>query len=140
MSDLKTQPTNIDPYTFIQEIEHPVRQADCNILMELHKRATGKDPIIWGESIVGFGQYHYKYKSGHEGNWPISGFSPRKQNLTIYIMLGFDRYSPLLKKLGKHKHSKSCLYINKLADVNLDVLSEIIKKGFEDMHSVYECY
>ena len=139
MSDLKTQPTDEDPKEFIERIEHPVKRRDSEVLLDIHRRATGKDPIMWGDSIIGFGQYHYEYKSGHKGDWPTAGFSPRKQNLTIYIMLGFDRYKPLLNKLGKHKHSKSCLYINKLADVDLKVLEELIKKGYEDMHSVYEC-
>lgn len=139
MSSLKTQPTEQDPYAFIDLIEHPIKRENSKVLMEIHKRATGKEPVMWGDSIVGFGQYHYKYRSGHEGDWPTAGFSPRKQNLTIYIMLGFDRYAPLLKQLGKHKHSKSCLYINKLADVNIDILEQIIKQGYEDMHSVYDC-
>ena len=140
MSDLKTQPTKKSPKAFINKLDHAGRKADCHLLLEIHERATGKSPIMRGDSIIGFGQYHYEYKSGHKGDWPTAGFSPRKQNMTIYIMLGFDRYQPLLARLGKHKHSKSCLYINKLADVDLTVLEEIIKKGYEDMHSVYECF
>lgn len=92
---------------------------------------------MWGDSIVGFGEYHYKYKSGREGDWFITGFSPRKQNLTIYIMPGFSEYADLLKKLGKHKHSVSCLYLNKLADIDFQVLEKLIAKSVVDMASLY---
>lgn len=89
---------------------------------------------MWGTSIIGFGQYHYKSeRSKQEGDWPLGGFSPRKSNLTLYIMPGFDSYADLLSKLGKHKISKGCLYINKLSDVNLDVLKTIIRTSYEDM-------
>ena len=94
---------------------------------------------MWGDSIVGFGSYHYKYASGHEGDWPITGFSPRKQNLVIYIMLGFSKYEKLMKKLGKYKTGSSCLYINKLEDINIDVLSKLISQSYQDMHKKYEC-
>jgi len=97
------------------------------------KQVTKAKPVMWGSSIVGFGSYHYKYASGHEGDACLAGFSPRKQNLTIYIVPGFERYRALLKKLGKHKTSKSCLYIKILNDIDLPTLKKLIKQSFEQM-------
>ena len=101
------------------------------------QEVTGEPPVMWGDSIVGFGTYHYRYKSGREGDWPRTGFSPRKQYLAIYIMPGFDSYEALLARLGKHRTSVSCLYINKLADVDLDVLREIIAESHQEMARRY---
>ncbi|MCO5207271.1 MAG: DUF1801 domain-containing protein, partial [Anaerolineae bacterium] len=94
---------------------------------------TGEPGALWGTSIVGFGTYHYKYASGREGDWFVTGFSPRKQNMTLYIMPGFEQYNDLLSKLGKHKTGKSCLYINKLDDVDLDVLRELVAQSADYM-------
>jgi len=99
------------------------------------KEVTGKEPEMWGDSIIGFGSYHYKYASGREGDWFVTGFSPRKQNLTLYIMGGFDNYDVLLGKLGKHKTGKSCLYINKLDDVDMDVLKTLVRASVEHMET-----
>ena len=101
------------------------------------KQITKENPIMWGPSIVGFGSYHYKYESGREGDMCITGFSPRKQSLTIYIMPGFDGYDKLMKKLGKYKTGKSCLYINKLEDVDLKVLKELISEDVKNMKKKY---
>lgn len=97
------------------------------------KQVTGEEPEMWGDSIVGFGSYHYKYESGREGDWFVTGFSPRKQNLTLYIMSGFDEYDNLISRLGKYKTGKSCLYIKKIDDVDQDVLQELVKKSVEHM-------
>ena len=93
------------------------------------KEVTGEEPKMWGDSIVGFGLYHYKYSNGKDTSWFLAGFSPRKQNLTLYIMSGFDQYDDLLSRLGKHSTGKSCLYIKKIEDVDLDVLKELVKQS-----------
>ena len=105
--------------------------------MELFKKTTGLRPEMWGSSIVGFGNYHYKYESGHEGDFFLTGFSPRKQSLTIYIMTGFDRYPLLMDKIGKYKTGKSCLYVKKLEDINLEVLKDVIRQSVDHMNRKY---
>ena len=137
MAELKTKPTRKSVKKFIDGVENARRKADALVLLELFEEVTGKPAVIWGESIVGFGRYKYHYPSGQKGIWPVTGFSPRKQNLSIYIMPGFSQYQPLLDKLGKHKHSVSCLYINKLADVDLSILRELIVASVAEMESLY---
>lgn len=136
MSELKTKANNKSVNAFIKSIDIK-RREDCRCLLALMQDITGNKPKMWGDSIVGFGKYHYKYKSGREGDWFITGFSPRKQNLTIYIMPGFANYSNYLSKLGKHKISVSCLYVKKLEDVNLKVLQTLIAKSVKDMAKLY---
>jgi len=133
MSDMKTKPTDVKVEDFLDAVEHPTRKADGFELLRIMKEVTKEKPVMWGPSIVGFGSYHYKYASGREGDWPITGFSPRKQRLVVYIMPGFEEYEDLLGKLGKHKVGVSCLYINKLADVDLSVLKELIVKSVKKM-------
>ena len=133
MSDMKTKPTDVKVEDFLDAVEHPTRKRDGFELLRIMKEVTRKKPVMWGPSIVGFGSYHYKYESGREGDMPLTGFSPRKQSLTVYIMPGFDKYDDLLKRLGKHKVGKSCLYINKLADVDISVLKELIAKSVDEM-------
>jgi hypothetical protein len=123
---LKTQPTKSSVPAFLAGIENPEKRKDCQHLCKIMEEITGAKPVMWGESIVGFGSYHYTYKSGREGDWFLTGFSPRKQNLTIYIMNGFDHYEDYLEKLGKVKTSVSCLYIKKLSDVDKNVLHNLI--------------
>jgi hypothetical protein len=137
MSTNKTQPTQIDPRDFIESVEHPVRRQDALTLLDRMTRITGEEPKMWGPSIIGFGRYHYKYESGREGDFMRTGFSPRKANLVVYIMPGYTDFSPILVRLGKHKLGKSCLYLNKLADVDLDVLEELIRAGLADMAKKY---
>lgn len=139
MAELKTKENNASVTEFLKNIEDETKRKDCRVLLSMMKEITGKKPKMWGDSIVGFGNYHYKYKSGREGDWFVTGFSPRKQNLTVYIMCGFDDYEPLLKKLGKHKTAVSCLYIKRLDDVDGDVLRELIAKSVEDMAEIYAC-
>jgi hypothetical protein len=107
--------------------------ADCRTIMALMKKATGEEPKLWGPSIVGYGRYAYKYDSGREGEWMITGFSPRKANLTLYFMMDFEKETALLQKLGKHTTGKSCLYIKKLSDVDVKVLESLITKGVKAM-------
>lgn len=129
MSEPKTKPTNKSVEGFLNAVEHPQKKKDSFELLKIMKEITKEEPAMWGPSIVGFGSVHYKYASGREGDWPITGFSPRKRNLTVYIMPGFEDFGDLLEKLGKHKVGKSCLYINKLADVDTAILKEIIQKS-----------
>ena len=138
MSTNKTTTTNVDPAAFIAAIDHPVRRADAQSLMKMLRRVTGCTPKMWGPSIVGFGRYHYAYDSGREGDAPYAGFSPRKANLVIYVVPGFEGTEDQLAALGKHKVGRSCLYINKLADVDLDVLERIIADGVARMRRNYE--
>ncbi|QDP01586.1 DUF1801 domain-containing protein [Thalassotalea sp. PS06] len=137
MSENKTQLTDLNPDTFIAAIEHSVKRQDSEQLLQLFAAITKQKPQLWGTSIIGFGQYHYRYDSGREGDFLRTGFSPRKQNIAIYIILGFQPYQDLLAKLGKHKTGKSCLYINKLADIDIEVLKQLIEKSYQDMAEKY---
>ena len=137
MANNKTQPTDVSPDSFIEALEHPRRKADSLVLLDIMKRMTGWAPTMWGPSLIGFGQYHYKYDSGREGDFFRIGFSPRKANMTVYIMPGYQDFSDDLSRLGKHKLGKSCLYINKLEDVDMDVLEEIFEKGLKIMAQKY---
>ncbi|MGY5881536.1 MAG: DUF1801 domain-containing protein [Candidatus Thorarchaeota archaeon] len=131
MVENKTKPTKVKVKDFLDAIEHPTRKKDGFELLKIMKKITKEKPVMWGPSIVGFGLYHYKYATGREGDMPRTGFSPRKANLTIYIMPGFEEYGDLLEKLGKHKLGKSCLYINKLADVDIEILKQIIERSLD---------
>jgi hypothetical protein len=133
MAQLKTQKTNASVPAFLKSIADDDRRKDCQTLVRIMKRAVGAEPKMWGSSIVGFGHYHYKYASGRENDWFLAGFSPRKQDLTLYIMAGFDRYDALMAKLGKHKTGKSCLYLKRLADVDVAVLEDLIAASVEHM-------
>ena len=129
MAENKTKPTAVSVDAFLDSVENPVRRADGKALRALMERVTGQPATMWGPSIVGFGSYHYRYASGHEGDSPLVGFSPRSANLVLYVG-GFRQHDALLGRLGEHKRSKACLYLNKLADVDLDVLEEIIRRSF----------
>jgi len=135
MAELKTKKTAASVEAFLNAVEHDKRRADGFALLEMMREITGEEAAMWGESIVGFGSYHYKYASGREGDWFLAGFSPRKRNLTVYIMSGFDGYEALLAKLGKHKTGVGCLYINKLEDVDVQVLRELIRRSVEHMRA-----
>lgn len=131
MAELKTRPTDASVEEFLNKVEDDKKRTDAFKLLEIFKAVTGEEPTMWGDSIVGFGTYVYKYANGRELEWMECGFSPRKQNLTIYIMTGFDGFGEALGKLGKNKTGKSCLYINKLEDINKDVLAELIRSSVE---------
>ncbi|WP_448556658.1 DUF1801 domain-containing protein [Thalassotalea montiporae] len=135
---LKTQENDADVKTFIESVGHPQKVTDGLALLELMTMLTGKPAKMWGNSIVGFGKYTYQNTSAG-GTWPITGFSPRKTALSVYIMPGFDEFSEELARLGKHKLGKSCLYINKLADIDPDVLKTIIRKSIRMMEQRYPC-
>ena len=135
MAELKTKPNEASVEDFLNGVPDQKKRQDSFAILDLMKQVTGDEPIMWGDSIVGFGTYKYKYASGRKGEWPITGFSPRKQNLTLYIMSGFDEYDELLENLGKHSTGKSCLYIKKLEDVDQDVLRELVSKSIEHMEA-----
>ncbi len=133
MSTLKTLVNDASVEDFIASVEGEAKQADAFRLLKIYTRATNEVPKMWGASIIGFGCYHYKSeRSRQEGDWPLAAFSPRKQNLTLYVMSDLHDYSDLLDKLGKHKTSKACLYINKLTDVDVAMLEQLIKRSYED--------
>jgi len=133
VSGLKTKPTNDNVMEFVERVADGNRRADCLTIIELMRDATQAEPVLWGTSIIGFGRYRYRYASGREGEWPVVGFSPRKNDLTLYIMPGFDSYESLMSRLGKHRTGKSCLYIKRLADVDQDVLATLIQKSVAAM-------
>ena len=130
-TEVKTKVNDASVTDFINSVADEQKQKDAFTLLKIMKQITKEKPKMWGSSIVGFGSYHYKGKSGREGDWLITGFSPRKQNLTLYVPGGFTVHADLLKKLGKHKTSVGCLYINKLSDVDAKVLQELIEKSFK---------
>ncbi len=133
MATLKTRPNDKSVEAFLQGVDHEKRRQDSFTILELMQEVTGEEPVMWGDSIIGFGSYHYKYASGREADWFLTGFSPRKQSLTLYIMSGFEQYDALLDKLGKFKTGKSCLYVNKLEDVDPETLRELVRQSVEHM-------
>jgi len=137
MAELKTKLNDASVQKFLNSISDEKKRKDCFTILELMKKITKAEPKMWGSSMVGFGIYHYKYESGREGDWFLTGFSPRKQNLTLYIMSGINKYDELMKKLGKYKTGKSCLYINGLEDVDKKVLKDLITESFKYMSKRY---
>ena len=137
MKKNKTQPTNQSALDFINSVENETRKKDSLAMLQLIGDITGCKPKMWGGSIIGFGDYHYKYESAREGDFFKAGFSPRKQALTIYLMAGFKEYDALLQKLGKHKIGKSCLYIKSLDQVNKDILKQMITLSYQNMQEKY---
>ena len=135
MAELKTKQNDQSVEAFLNSVEDERKRQDSFIILELMKEATGEQPKMWGDSIIGFGNYHYVYGSGREGDWFLTGFSPRKQNLTLYIMSGFEEYDEFMARLGKYKTGKACLYINKLADVDLPTLKELVRQSTEHMRN-----
>jgi hypothetical protein len=133
MAELKTKVSKASVEKFLNNVKDEQKRKDSFKILEMMKKITKEEPKMWGPSIVGFGKYHYKYESGHEGDMCIAGFSPRKQALTIYIVPGFLKYEPLVKKLGKYKNGVSCLYINKLDDVDTKVLTQLISESYKYM-------
>lgn len=135
MSDQVGAATDIQ--AFLDGITHTTRRADCAALITLMEQATGYAPVMWTDKIVGFGKYHYKYESGTEGDFFSVGFKLAKTHITVSVIPGFSDMPELMARLGKHKHGKSCLYINKLADVNVDVLGDICKQAHDIMEERY---
>ncbi len=143
MADNKTTATAASVEAFIDTVDHPRKQEEARQLDALFRRVTGEEPTMWGPSMIGYGSYHYKYDSGREGDFLRTGFSPRKAKHSIYLMGGYcdeltsAKNEDLLSRLGKHAQGKSCLYINKLADVDLDVLEQLVRVNFEAMNRIY---
>ena len=137
MADLKTKPTALSIEKFLDGLPDESVRDDCRALIKLMKKVTGSDPKMWGSSIIGFGKYHYKYDSGHEGDMCLTGFSPRKQNISLYLMPGLTGIQPLLRELGKHKASKGCLYIKTLKDVDQNVLEQIVAHSVRVLKTKY---
>lgn len=137
-----TETTGADPRAFVEAVEHPVRRADGLVLLDLFGRITGMVPKMWGPSIIGYGRYAYRYDSGREGEFMMTGFSPRKANLVLYIMpgYGFGAMPDTLARLGKHRLGKACLYVNKLADIDMAVLETIIRSGLDEMRARYQTW
>ena len=138
MAENKTKPNEKSIDDFLNQIDDDKKREDSITILNLLQKITKEKPVMWGDSLIGFGTYHYKYASGREGDYFLTGFSPRKQNLTIYIMPGLERYPELTEKLGKYKTGKSCLYINKLEDIDLVVLKKLIKQSIADMKKAYK--
>jgi len=138
MAELKTIKNDASVREFLENVENEKRREDSLFLLDFFQKVTGFAPKMWGNAIVGFGEYHYVYASGREGDWPLTGFSPRKQSLTNYIMSSFNRSAELMSQLGKYTTGKSCLYVKKLEDIQLDVLKELIELSIEYMKSKYD--
>lgn len=136
---MKTKQTDASVAAFLETVTDDDRRQDCLAVSALMQDVTKSEPKMWGSNMIGFGTYHYKYESGREGDWFITGFSPRKQNLTLYIMAGFDRYDALLAKLGKFKTGKSCLYVKRLSDVDPGVLRQLVAASVKHMQQQYVC-
>ena len=133
MAELKTKPNDGSVEDFLNGVADQKKRQDSFTILEMMSQVTGAEPQMWGDSIIGFGRYHYKYASGRDAEWFLTGFSPRVQSLTLYIMSGFKEYDEQLKKLGKHSTGKSCLYIKKLENIDQDVLRELVSKSVEHM-------
>ena len=133
MTELKTKLTQASVDDCLDAIQDEQMRQDCRTVAKIMQAVANAEPRMWGDSIVGFGSYHYRYASGREGDWPLTGFSPRKQNLTLYIMAGFEQYDDLLRKLGKHARGKSCLYIKRLSDVHLPTLKKLVQASVRHM-------
>lgn len=141
-SEPKTKPTAVEPKAYVEAVENKTRREDGLILLDFFDRITGLKPVMWGPSLIGYGRYKYEYESGRSGEMLLTGFSPRKASQVLYIMPGY-RYGDMedkLSRLGKHKLGKSCLYINKLADVDMNVLEEIVRDGLDYMYDKYETF
>lgn len=134
-AELKTKKTSASVKDFLDGIADEERRQDCRTVAKMLQRATGAKPTMWGPSVVGFGDYHYRYESGRENDWFVAGFSPRKGDLTIYLMSGLPQYEHILKRLGKHRTGKGCLYIRRLSDVDETVLEELVTTSAHDLVS-----
>lgn len=137
MAGNKTTENDADVDAFLATVDDETKRADSMVLKDMMERLSGEPAKMWGGSIVGFGRYHYKYESGREGDFMLTGFAPRKQQLSLYIMPGFDPYQDQLAKLGKHKTARSCLYIKRLSDVDMDILEEIVADSLKRMRDMY---
>jgi hypothetical protein len=133
VAELKTKPTDESVEKFLSKIPDAQKREDCFTIAKIMQEITGSEPKMWGASIIGFGNYHYKYASGREGDWMLTGFAPRKQDLTLYLMEGFEKYGDLRKQLGKHRVGRSCLYIRRLSDIHMPTLKKLIQSSVKHM-------
>ena len=140
MAETKTKPTVVSVADVIAAVEPAAKRAESEALDALFRRATGWEPVMWGPSIIGYGRYHYRYATGHEGDAAATGFSPRKAEHSIYIMPGYQDYGSLLDRLGKHRIGKACLYVRRLEDIDLGVLEELIRTGLADLGKLYPVF
>ncbi len=138
MAEAKTKPTGASVSAFLAAIPDPGKRKEIKKIGAMMRRATGARPRLWGTSIVGYGRYRYDYPSGRSGDWMLTGYSPRKQAMTVYIMSGFEPFGELMNRLGKYKTGKSCLYIKRLADIDETVLEELITQSVAVMRERYE--
>jgi len=138
VAENKTQPTGVEPRSFVASVEHPGRRADAETLLAVMGDATGWEPRMWGPSIVGFGRYRYRLANGKEAESLATGFSPRKANMVLYVVAGYDDLADELTALGRHRVGKSCLYVNRLSDIDLDVLRRVIVRGIDQLRTRYE--
>lgn len=134
--ELKTKVNDASVIDFLSKIENERKKEECFQLLDFFSQITNEEPKMWGGSIIGFGSYHYKYASGQEGDWMKLGFSPRKQKFSIYIMSGFDKLEAHLSALGKYKTGKGCLYVNKLADIDMNILKDLVIESFKHLRAV----
>ena len=137
MYEAKTKETDKSVVDFIESIDNEKKKKDAYKLLKIFEEATGFKPVIWGTSIIGFGKYHYKYKSGHEGEAPLAGFSPRKSNISLYLLYESEERDKLLKNFGKHKKGKGCVYINKVEDIDTEVLKDLIKLTVDTFQNLF---
>ena len=138
MAEIKTKVSNKSVLGFIKTVDGAEKQKDAKALIYIFKEATGEKPKLWGDSIIGFGSYHYEStRSSQKGDWPLTGFSPRKQNLTVYIMPGFEKYEALMQKLGTYKSGRSCLYFKRLSDIDVEILKKLISSSVAHMKKIY---
>lgn len=138
MAESRTQPTNVEPWSFVASVEHPGRRADAETLLAVMGDVTGWEPRMWGPSIVGFGRYRYRLANGKDAESLATGFSPRKANMVLYVVAGYDDLGDELTALGRHRVGKSCLYVNRLSDIDLDVLRRIIIRGIDQLRTRHE--
>ena len=136
MAERKTKMNDAPVEKFLNGIKDKPQREDAHALLEFMKKNTGEEPKMWGSSIVGFGTYHYKYASGREGDWPVTGFSPRKQNMTVYFCTGFQKLNPLMQSLGKYKTGVGCLYFKKLGDIDLNILKKMLLLSKKDLANI----
>ncbi|MFH6999522.1 DUF1801 domain-containing protein [Flavobacterium sp. FlaQc-57] len=137
MAKNKTTETESSVVDFINTVEDEAKRNDSFELIKIMQKVTGSDAIMWGPSIIGFGSYHYKYASGHEGDAPLAGFSPRKAAISLYVSLPTEKREELLLKLGKHRAAKGCIYIKKLADIDIEVLKKMVSLSVENLNKLY---
>lgn len=139
MIDPYAQPNDNSVSQYISDIDHTRRQLDAQLIQQLMTRVSGSEAVMWGEDVIGFGSYHYTYKTGREGDWPILSFHPTIGQISVYVMPGFENYEALLKKLGKHKTTTNSLIIHKVTEIDMQILEQLMSQVYKDMQARYTC-